>query len=77
MQGTSTDTKEWGPLREAYPEWLAPIERYGTEASWDLLKMLVESRPDALARHPQWVERIAPAARQIHAFWLTRRAPET
>jgi uncharacterized protein len=76
VKGISIDAKGWEPLREAHPEWLEPIELYGTQEGWDRLKSLVDNQPDADARHQQWVDRIGPAARQIHAFWLARRAPE-
>jgi hypothetical protein len=74
VKGISLDAKGWQPLREAHPEWLEPIELYGTVESWERLKTLVDNHPERDARHRQWVERIAPAARQIHEFWLNRRA---
>jgi uncharacterized protein len=77
VKGIAIDAKGWEPLREAHPEWLESIELYGTGEGWDQLKTLVDNQPDAVARHQQWVNRIAPAARQIHAFWLARRAPES
>src|ERR1019366_7345350 len=39
---------------------------------WD---STVEAYQDADARHQGFVELIAPAARNIHAYWLARRAP--
>jgi uncharacterized protein len=77
VKGMSIDAKGWEPLREAHPEWLEPIELYGTKEGWDRLKTLVDNHPDTDARHQQWVDRIAPAAKQIHAYWLARRAAET
>jgi hypothetical protein len=41
----------------------------------DRLKESVEAYQDADARHQGFVELIAPAARNIHAYWLARRAP--
>jgi uncharacterized protein YecA (UPF0149 family) len=38
-------------------------------------KESVEAYQDADARHQEFVELIAPAARNIHAYWLARRAP--
>lgn len=76
VKGMLIDAKGWEALREAHPDWLEPIELYGTQDGWDRLKSLVDNQPDADARHQQWVGRIVPAARQIHAFWLARRAPE-
>src|SRR5947209_6513009 len=34
------------------------------------LKNLVEAHEDRVARHQAFVDRIAPAARNIHAYWL-------
>ena len=39
---------------------------------WDRLKELVEAHEDADARHQALVDLIAPAARNIHAYWLAR-----
>jgi uncharacterized protein len=36
---------------------------------------LVDAHEDRVARHQVFVDRIAPAARNIHAYWLARRAP--
>src|SRR6476620_2003657 len=77
VKGMSIDEKGWRPLREAHPEWLEPIELYGTAEGWEQLKSLVDDQPDSLIKHQRWVDRIAPAARQIHAFWLARRAPQS
>jgi uncharacterized protein len=46
------------------------IHLYGTKGGWERLKELVEAHEDRFARI-----RIAPAARNIHAYWLARRAP--
>jgi hypothetical protein len=48
---------------------------YGTEGGWDRLQELVEAHEDAKARRQAFVERIAPAVRNIHAYWLTRCRP--
>jgi uncharacterized protein len=37
---------------------------------------LVDAHEDSVARHQAFVDRIAPAARNIHAYWLARRAPQ-
>ena len=58
----------------AHPDWFEAIHLYGTESGWDGLKELVEAYQDADARHQAFVELIAPAARNIHAYWLARRA---
>jgi uncharacterized protein len=50
------------------------IQLYGTQRDWERLKDLVEGHPDSAARHQAFVDRIAPAARNIHAYWLARRS---
>ena len=47
----------------------------GPRVGWESLKELVEAHEDRGARHQAFVDRIAPAARNIHAYWLARRAP--
>jgi uncharacterized protein len=37
--------------------------------------LCVDAHEDSVARHQAFVDRIAPAARNIHAYWLARRAP--
>jgi uncharacterized protein len=64
------DPSGWQPLVEAHPDWFEVIHLYGTESGWDRLKKLVEAHEDADARHQILVDLIAPAARNIHAYWL-------
>jgi len=73
--GIALDPSGWQPLVEAHPDWFDVIHLYGTESGWDRLKKLVEAHEDADARHQVLVDLIAPAARNIHAYWLARRAP--
>jgi len=75
VKGIALDPSGWQPLFEAHPDWFEAIHLYGTESGWDRLKELVEAYQDADARHQAFVELIAPAARNIHAYWLARRAP--
>jgi uncharacterized protein len=56
------------------PDWFEVIQLYGTQSGWEHLKDLVEGHPDSVARHQAFVDRIAPAARNIRAYWLTRRS---
>jgi hypothetical protein len=49
---------------------------YGTKSGWERLKQLVDAYKDSVARHQAFVDLIAPAARNIHAYWLARRAPQ-
>src|SRR5258705_9931327 len=65
----------WRPLVKAQPGWFEVIHLYGTESGWDRLKELVEANKAADPRHQAFVDLIAPAARNIHAYWLARRAP--
>ena len=51
------------------------IHLYGTKSGWDRLKELVDAHENAVARHQAFVDLIAPTARNIHAYWLARRAP--
>src|SRR6266436_4625973 len=75
VKGIALDPSGWHPLFEAHPDWFEAIHLYGTERGWDRLKELVEAYQDADARHQAFVELIAPAARNVHAYWLARRAP--
>ena len=50
-------------------EMLAPIRQFADPDGWDSL----EGKDDREIRARQ--ERIAPAARAIHAYWLAKRAP--
>src|ERR1700687_2515377 len=75
VKGIALDPSGWKPFIEEHPDWFEVIHLYGTESGWDRLKELVESYQDADARHQAFVELIAPAARNIHAYWLARRAP--
>ena len=75
VKGVSLDSTGWQPLKDAHPDWFEVIELYGTEEGWERLKKLVEAQPDSLERHQAYVEQIAPAARNIHAYWLARRGP--
>src|SRR3979409_2666508 len=75
VKGIALDPSGWQPLFEAHPDWFEAIRLYGTESGWDRLKELVEAYQDADARHQAFVELIAPAVRNIHAYWLARRPP--
>jgi uncharacterized protein len=75
VKGIALDPLGWQPLIEARPDWFEVIRLYGTKSGWDRLKELVDAHEDAIARHQAFVDLIAPAARNIHAHWLARRAP--
>ena len=75
VKGIAVDAAGWQPLIDARPDWFEVIQLYGTKRGWERLKELVEAHEDRVARHQAFVDRIAPAARNIHAYWLARRAP--
>lgn len=74
VRGIALDAEAWQPLIEARPDWFEVIQLHGTRSGWERLKDLVEGHPDSAARHQAFVDRIAPAARNIHAYWLARRS---
>src|SRR3974390_501551 len=75
VKGIALDPVGWQPLIDARPDWFAVIHLYGTKCGWERLKELVDVHEDRVARHQAFVDRIAPAAGDIHAYWLTHRAP--
>jgi uncharacterized protein len=77
VKGIALDRLGWQPLLDAQPEWFEVIHLYGTESGWERLKTLVDSHIHRDARHQAFVERIAPAVRNIYAYWLARRAAPT
>jgi uncharacterized protein len=60
---------------DARPDRFEVIHLYGTKSGWEGLKELVEAHEDRVARHQAFVDRIAPAARDIHAYWPAHRTP--
>jgi uncharacterized protein len=75
VKGIALDAAGWQPLIDARPDWFEVIQLYGTKDGWEQLKELVEAHEDRIARHQAFVDRVAPAARNIHAYWLARRTP--
>ena len=75
VKGIALDPEGWQPLIDARPDWFEVIHLYGTKSGWERLKELVDAHEDSVARHQAFVDRIAPAARNVHAYWLARRAP--
>ena len=66
------DPEGWQPLLDARPDWFEIIHLYGSKSGWERLKELVEPHEDSVARHQAFVDRIAPAARNIHAYCAPR-----
>jgi uncharacterized protein len=71
MKGIALDPLGWQPLIETQPDWFEVIHLYGTEGGWNKLKKLVDAHEDADARHQAFVDRIAPAAGKIRAYFST------
>ena len=68
IKGMRLDTAGWEPLKRERPELLKPIELFGTRAGWRKLEESGEA-----AMHATWSVRIAPAVREIYAYWLPYR----
>ncbi len=68
MKGLRLDSASWKLLKRERPELLKPLELFGTRAGWRELEAGGEA-----AMHEKWSPRIAPAVRDIHAFWLPHR----
>jgi uncharacterized protein len=78
VKGIALDPLGWRPLIEAIEarsDWFEVIHLYGTKSGWDRLKELVAAHGDVAARYQALIDLTAPAARNIDAYWLARRAP--
>jgi uncharacterized protein len=71
LAAVALDPASWAPLRDEHPDWFHELQLYGTEAGWDELERLEPEEMDDEA-HSQRVEAIAPAVRQIFAWWSAR-----
>jgi len=68
IKGMRMDSSGWKLLRRERPELLRPIELFGTQGGWRECEAGGEAK-----MHAMWSPRIAPAVRDIHAFWLPHR----
>jgi uncharacterized protein len=68
LKGMRLDAAAWKPLRQQRPDLLKPLQLFGTRAGWNELEAGGEER-----MHRIWSRKIAPAVRQIHAFWIPHR----
>ena len=68
IKGMRVDTEGWKPLKRERRDLLKPMELFGTRAGWLKLQDGGEA-----AMHATWSVRIAPAVREIYAFWLPYR----
>lgn len=68
LKGMRLDAAGWKPLKKERPDLLKPIHLFGSRAGW---KEMETADPEKL--HKTWSPKIAPAVREIHAFWLPSR----
>ena len=68
LKGMRLDAPGWKLLKRERPELLKPMELFGTPAGWRELKGGGDER-----MHATWSPRIAPAVRDIYAYWLPHR----
>lgn len=68
IKGMRLDAASWKPLKRERPELLKPVELFGTRAGWRELRAGGDAQ-----MHATWSPRIAPAVREIYAFWLQHR----
>ena len=68
IKGMRVDTEGWKPLQRERPDLVKPMELFGTRAGWRKLEEGGEA-----AMHATWSVRIAPAVRDIFAYWLPCR----
>jgi uncharacterized protein len=68
LKGMRLDAAAWKPLKQQRSELLKPMQLFGTRAGWNELEAGGEEK-----MHRIWSRKIAPAVRQIHAFWVPHR----
>ncbi len=68
LKGMRLDTTAWRPLKQQRPDLLKPLLLFGTRAGWKELEAGGEEK-----MHRIWSRKIAPAVRQIRAFWVPHR----
>jgi uncharacterized protein len=68
IRGMRLDAEGWKPLKRERPDLLLPMELFGTRAGWRKLEAGGEE-----LMHATWSVRIAPAVREIFAYWLPYR----
>ena len=68
IKGMRVDAEGWKPLKRERPDLLKPMELLGTRAGWRKLEEGEEA-----AMHTTGSVRIAPAVRDIYAYWLPYR----
>jgi uncharacterized protein len=71
VQGMMLSADAWADEAPESYELLHPIFLFGSDRGWAIAEGLEESEREAVRAL------VAPAARAIHAFWLSRRTPHT
>lgn len=71
LKGVRLSASAWKPLKQRRAELLKPFNMFATRAGWAELES-----GDVEKLHRKWSKRIAPAIREIHAFWLPHRHAE-
>lgn len=69
MTGINLDLAGWAPLRVEHPDWFFVLQRYGTEAGWDI----IQQNPYDLDVHMDYVHQLPLDVRKIHQYWLIQR----
>jgi len=70
LRGIALTAGAWRDGGERIETLLQPLFAFGTPSGWDALEDLEEDEELSLQQS------IAPSARAIHRFWLSRRGPE-
>jgi uncharacterized protein len=68
IKGMRLDANAWKLLANERPELLKPMKLFGTRAGWRELSAGGEAK-----MHAKWSVRVAPAVRDIYAYWLPYR----
>ena len=68
LKAMRLDAAGWKPLKQQRPDLLKPLQLFGTRAGWSELEAEGEEK-----MHRIWSRKIAPAVRQIYAFWVPHR----
>jgi len=68
LKGMRLDAAAWKPLKRQRPDLIKPLHLFGTRAGWNELEAGGEEK-----MHRIWSRKIAPAVRQIYAFWVPHR----
>ena len=68
LKGMRMDAAGWKLLQRERPEFLKPMQLFGSPAGWREMK----AAGDTLM-HTKWSQKITPAVRAIYQYWLPHR----